>query len=197
MFVLVMGIVAAMVPQKVLAEDRAIAVVPQVYEANLILNGLDGKTENSWYSMLKSFREPLYYELTDYLLENKTLTWSSNFWNAAFNDQFRKNPSYFYEVMLMGFLKYEQKQVSMDGVWNSKEMSCALSIYKNLVDEYTDTYEGAALEEYIKKCNKLTPEEAVKEISKITDIRIGAEAISTLKKGCANGKELIDAVACH
>jgi len=171
------------------------ASVPQVYAANVILNGFNGDTSTGWYATFKSLRDPEYYELTEFLLEDGVLCWSSNFWNAAFNSDFRDNPSYFYEVVLMGFLKHEQKQMSLDGAWNSKEMSLALSIYNELVAQYTDTYEEGALEELVKSIGKMPAEEAAQKISALTNVSLGAEALNTLKQGCSTAKDLIDAIS--
>lgn len=178
-----------------MAGNTGTASVPQVYAANVILNGFNGDTSTGWYSTFKSLRAPEYYELTEYLLEDGVLCWTSNFWNAAFNSDFRDNPSYFYEVVLMGFLKHEQKQMSMDGAWNSKEMSLALSIYNELVGQYTDTYEEGALEELVKSIGKMPAEDAAQKISTLTNVRLGADALNTLKKGCSSAKELIDAIS--
>ena len=171
------------------------ANVPQVYAANVILNGFNGDTSTGWYSTFKSLRDPEYYELTEYLMEDGVLCWTSNFWNAAFNSEFRDNPSYFYEVVLMGFLKHEQNQMSMDGAWNSKEMSLSLSIYNELVGQYTDTYEEGALEELVKSIGKMPAEEASQKISTLTNVSLGADALNTLKQGCSTAKDLIDAIS--
>lgn len=90
-----------------------------LFQANIIANGYNNDGD-SYYNLLKSMQDPLYYTLTELMLDDGVLCWTSNFWNAAFNSDFQRNPSYFYEVMLMGFLKYDQKQLDTSGVWNSQ-----------------------------------------------------------------------------
>ena len=56
-----------------MAGNTGTASVPQVYAANVILNGFNGDPSTSWYSTFKSLRNPEYNELTEYLLEDGVL----------------------------------------------------------------------------------------------------------------------------
>ena len=140
-------------------------------------------------------QDPLYYTLTELMLDDGVLCWTSNFWNAAFNSDFQRNPSYFYEVMLMGFLKYDQKQLDTSGVWNSQEMSLATSIYDKLADKYIDKFENPSYKDFLKQLKEIPKDEYENIISNIDDIKISKELLGTLSSGCSNAVELVEAVS--
>ena len=129
------------------------------------------------------------------MLDDGVLCWTSNFWNAAFNSDFQRNPSYFYEVMLMGFLKYDQKQLDTSGVWNSQEMSLATSIYDKLADKYIDKFENPSYKDFLKQLKEIPKDEYENIISNIDDIKISKELLGTLSSGCSNAVELVEAVS--
>ena len=165
-----------------------------LYQANVIANGYNNDGEGH-YKLFKSLQDPLYYELTDYMLEDDVLCWTSNFWNAAFNSEFQKNPSYFYEVMLMGFLKYDQNQINTSGVWNSKEMALSTTIYNTIANNYIDKFENPSYKDLVKQVNELSNDEVKNILSNIDDIKITQQALGTLSKGCSYATEFIKAVA--
>lgn len=164
-----------------------------LYQANIIANGYNNDGEG-YYKLFKSLQDPLYYELTDYMLQDGVLCWTSNFWNAAFNSEFQKNPSYFYEVMLMGFLKYDQNQINTSGVWNSKEMALSTSIYNTLASNYIDKFENPSYKDFLKQVNELSNDEVKNILSNIDDIKITQQALDTLSKGCSYATEFVQAV---
>ena len=163
-------------------------------QANIIANGYNNDGD-SYYNLLKSMQDPLYYTLTELMLDDGVLCWTSNFWNAAFNSDFKRNPSYFYEVMLMGFLKYDQKQLDTSGVWNSQEMSLATSIYDKLADKYIDKFENPSYKDFLKQLKEIPKDEYENIISNIDDIKISKELLGTLSSGCSNAVELVEAVS--
>ena len=163
-------------------------------QANIIANGYNNDGD-SYYNLLKSMQDPLYYTLTELMLDDGVLCWTSNFWNAAFNSDFQRNPSYFYEVMLMGFLKYDQKQLDTSGVWNSQEMSLATSIYDKLADKYIDKFENPSYKDFLKQLKEIPKDEYENIISNIDDIKISKELLGTLSSGCSNAVELVEAVS--
>ena len=163
-------------------------------QANIIANGYNNDGD-SYYNLLKSMQDPLYYTLTELMLDDGVLCWTSNFWNAAFNSDFQRNPSYFYEVMLMGFLKYDQKQLDASGVWNSQEMSLATSIYDKLADKYIDKFENPSYKDFLKQLKEIPKDEYENIISNIDDIKISKELLGTLSSGCSNAVELVEAVS--
>lgn len=67
------------------AADSLEGGVP-LYQADIIAKGYNNNGD-SHYVLFKSFQDPVYYELTDYMLEDGILSWTSNFWNSAFNFQ--------------------------------------------------------------------------------------------------------------
>ena len=163
-------------------------------QANIIANGYNNDGD-SYYNLLKSMQDPLYYTLTELMLDDGVLCWTSNFWNAAFNSDFQRNPSYFYEVMLMGFLKYDQKQLDTSGVWNSQEMSLATSIYDKLADKYIDKFENPSYKDFLKQLKEIPKDEYENIISNIDDIKISKDLLGTLSSGCSNAVELVEAVS--
>lgn len=163
-------------------------------QANIIANGYNNDGD-SYYNLLKSMQDPLYYTLTELMLDDGVLCWTSNFWNAAFNSDFQRNPSYFYEVMLMGFLKYDQKQLDTSGVWNSQEMSLATSIYDKLADKYIDKFENPSYKDFLKQLKEIPKDEYENIISNIDDIKISKELLGALSSGCSNAVELVEAVS--
>ena len=163
-------------------------------QANIIANGYNNDGD-SYYNLLKSMQDPLYYTLTELMLDDGVLCWTSNFWNAAFNSDFKRNPSYFYEVMLMGFLKYDQKQLDTSGVLNSQEMSLATSIYDKLADKYIDKFENPSYKDFLKQLKEIPKDEYENIISNIDDIKISKELLGTLSSGCSNAVELVEAVS--
>ena len=163
-------------------------------QANIIANGYNNDGD-SYYNLLKSMQDPLYYTLTELMLDDGVLCWTSNFWNAAFNSDFQRNPSYFYEVMLMGFLKYDQKQLDTSRVWNSQEMSLATSIYDKLADKYIDKFENPSYKDFLKQLKEIPKDEYENIISNIDDIKISKELLGTLSSGCSNAVELVEAVS--
>ena len=163
-------------------------------QANIIANGYNNDGD-SYYNLLKSMQDPLYYTLTELMLDDGVLCWTSNFWNAEFNSDFQRNPSYFYEVMLMGFLKYDQKQLDTSGVWNSQEMSLATSIYDKLADKYIDKFENPSYKDFLKQLKEIPKDEYENIISNIDDIKISKELLGTLSSGCSNAVELVEAVS--
>ncbi len=165
-----------------------------LFQANIIANGYNNDGD-SYYNLLKSMQDPLYYTLTELMLDDGVLCWTSNFWNAAFNSDFQRNPSYFYEVMLMGFLKYDQKQLDTSGVWNSQEMSLATSIYDKLADKYIDKFENPSYQDFLKQLKEIPKDEYENIISNIDDIKISKELLGTLSSGCSNAVELVEAVS--
>ena len=165
-----------------------------LFQANIIANGYNNDGD-SYYNLLKSMQDPLYYTLTELMLDDGVLCWTSNFWNAAFNSDFQRNPSYFYEVMLMGFLKYDQKQLDTSGVWNSQEMSLATSIYDKLADKYIDKFENPSYKDFLKQLKEIPKDEYENIISNIDDIKISKELLGTLSSGCSNAVELVEAVS--
>ena len=165
-----------------------------LFQANIIANGYNNDGD-SYYNLLKSMQDPLYYTLTELMLDDGVLCWTSNFWNAAFNSDFQRNPSYFYEVMLMGFLKYDQKQLDASGVWNSQEMSLATSIYDKLADKYIDKFENPSYKDFLKQLKEIPKDEYENIISNIDDIKISKELLGTLSSGCSNAVELVEAVS--
>ena len=165
-----------------------------LFQANIIANGYNNDGD-SYYNLLKSMQDPLYYTLTELMLDDGVLCWTSNFWNAAFNSDFQRNPSYFYEVMLMGFLKYDQKQLDTSEVWNSQEMSLATSIYDKLADKYIDKFENPSYKDFLKQLKEIPKDEYENIISNIDDIKISKELLGTLSSGCSNAVELVEAVS--
>ena len=165
-----------------------------LFQANIIANGYNNDGD-SYYNLLKSMQDPLYYTLTELMLDDGVLCWTSNFWNAAFNSDFQRNPSYFYEVMLMGFLKYDQKQLDTSGVWNSQEMSLATSIYDKLADKYIDKFENPSYKDFLKQLKEIPKDEYENIISNIDDIKISKELLGTLSSGCSNAVELVEVVS--
>lgn len=165
-----------------------------LFQANIIANGYNNDGD-SYYNLLKSMQDPLYYTLTEFMLDDGVLCWTSNFWNAAFNSDFQRNPSYFYEVMLMGFLKYDQKQLDTSGVLNSQEMSLATSIYDKLADKYIDKFENPSYKDFLKQLKEIPKDEYENIISNIDDIKISKELLGTLSSGCSNAVELVEAVS--
>ena len=165
-----------------------------LFQANIIANGYNNDGD-SYYNLLKSMQDPLYYTLTELMLDDGVLCWTSNFWNAAFNSDFQRNPSYFYEVMLMGFLKYDQKQLDTSGVLNSQEMSLATSIYDKLADKYIDKFENPSYKDFLKQLKEIPKDEYENIISNIDDIKISKELLGTLSLGCSNAVELVEAVS--
>ena len=165
-----------------------------LFQANIIANGYNNDGD-SYYNLLKSMQDPLYYTLTELMLDDGVLCWTSNFWNAAFNSDFQRNPSYFYEVMLMGFLKYDQKQLDTSGVLNSQEMSLATSIYDKLADKYIDKFENPSYKDFLKQLKEIPKDEYENIISNIDDIKISKELLGTLSSGCSNAVELVEAVS--
>ena len=149
--------VFTIVPITASAVDNTEKVGVPLYQANIIANGYNNDGEG-YYKLFKDLRDPLYYDFADYMLDDGVLCWTSNFWNAAFNSDFQKNPSYFYEVMLMGFLKYDQKIVDTSGVWNSEEMSLTTEIYNNLADSYIDKFEISD-NDFLKQVDDISKEE--------------------------------------
>ena len=141
----------------VYAAGEADGGVP-LYQANVIAKGYNNDG-NSYYNLFKSFQDPEYYELTDYMLDDNILCWTSNFWNSAFNSEFQKNPSYFYEVMLVGYLKYEQKEIKTSGIWDSKEMSLATEIYNDLADELVDSVETPDYKQVLNQVKNMSNDE--------------------------------------
>lgn len=165
-----------------------------LFQANIIANGYNNDGD-SYYNLLKSMQDPLYYTLTELMLDDGVLCWTSNFWNAAFNSDFQRNPSYFYEVMLMGFLKYDQKQLDTSGVLNSQEMSLATSIYDKLADKYIDKFENPSYKDFLKQLKEIPKDEYENIISNIDDIKISKELLGTLSSGCSNAVELVEVVS--
>ena len=165
-----------------------------LFQANIIANGYNNDGD-SYYNLLKSMQDPLYYTLTELMLDDGVLCWTSNFWNAAFNSDFQRNPSYFYEVMLMGFLKYDQKQLDTSRVLNSQEMSLATSIYDKLADKYIDKFENPSYKDFLKQLKEIPKDEYENIISNIDDIKISKELLGTLSSGCSNAIELVEAVS--
>ena len=165
-----------------------------LFQANIIANGYNNDGD-SYYNLLKSMQDPLYYTLTELMLDDGVLCWTSNFWNAAFNSDFQRNPSYFYEVMLMGFLKYDQKQLDTSGVLNSQEMSLATSIYDKLADKYIDKFENPSYKDFLKQLKEIPKDEYENIISNIDDIKISKELLGTLSSGCPNAVELVEVVS--
>lgn len=165
-----------------------------LFQANIIANGYNNDGD-SYYNLLKSMQDPLYYTLTELMLDDGVLCWTSNFWNAAFNSDFQRNPSYFYEVMLMGFLKYDQKQLDTSGVLNSQEMSLATSIYDKLADKYIDKFENPSYKDFLKQLKEIPKDEYENIISNIDDIKISKELLGTLSSGFSNAVELVEAVS--
>ena len=173
------------------AAGNSVSAEYDIYEANVIINSLDGNSLNSWYSLFDNFQKPLYYELTDYLLENKVLTWESNFWNSAFNDDFRDNPSYFYEVIIMGFLKYEQNQRSTIDIIESKEKMLAVTLYSELSDYYVDI----ETKDLIENLKNMTVGEAIDKFKAISNVSGISETLVHVESFCSTGEEVLEAVA--
>lgn len=175
------------------SEDTDKIGVP-LYQANVIANGYNNDGEG-YYKLLKSLQDPLYYQLTDYMLDDDVLCWTSNFWNAAFNSEFQKNPSYFYEVMLMGFLKYDQNQIDTSGVWNSKEMALSTSIYNTIASNFIDKFENPSYKDFVKQVNELSNDEVKNILSNIDNIKITQQALDTLSTGCSYATEFIEEIS--
>ena len=185
--------VFTIVPITASAVDNTEKVGVPLYQANIIANGYNNDGEG-YYKLFKDLRDPLYYDFADYMLDDGVLCWTSNFWNAAFNSDFQKNPSYFYEVMLMGFLKYDQKIVDTSGVWDSEEMSLTTEIYNNLADSYIDKFEISD-NDFLKQVDDISKEEVKKVISSVENVEITKDALDTLADGCSYATEFINAVS--
>ena len=151
------------------------------YQAEIIDKGYDGN--DGYYDLLKSMKQPLYYDFTEYMLDDEVLCWTSNFWNSAFNQDFKSNPSYFYEVILMGFLKFDQHQIDTSGVWNSSEMSLSVGIYNKLIDKYVDVLENPTTEKYYNYIKNLSVGEVENAVSQIDDLKLSKDAIKYASKG--------------
>lgn len=165
-----------------------------LYQANVIAKGYNNDGEG-YYKLFKSFQNPVYYELTNYMLEDKILSWTSNFWNATFNSEFQKNPSYFYEVMLMGYLKYEQKEINTSGVWDSKEMALATEIYKELADQLTGSLETKNYNQILNQVDTMSNDELKRVLKNVDCIKLSSDILDDLSKGMDYGTEFIDAIA--
>lgn len=159
------------------------------YQAEIIDKGYDGN--DGYYDLLKSMKEPLYYDFTEYMLDDEVLCWTSNFWNSAFNQDFKSNPSYFYEVILMGFLKFDQHQIDTSGVWNSSEMSLSVGIYNKLIDKYVDVLENPTTEKYYNYIKNLSVGEVENAVSQIDDLKLSKDAIKYASKGAKYVTEFV------
>lgn len=71
-------------------------------QANIIANGYNNDGD-SYYNLLKSMQDPLYYTLTELMLDDGVLCWTSNFWNAAFNSDFKEIHHIFMKLCLWAF----------------------------------------------------------------------------------------------
>ena len=78
--------------------------------AQTIMNGIDNNG-NSLYSTFRSFSEPVYRQLGEYLLDDKPLVSISTAWSIYFNSEYRNQltnmQKYVYEMLLMDYLKYD------------------------------------------------------------------------------------------
>ena len=165
-----------------------------LYQANVIAKGYNNDGDG-YYKLFKSFQDPVYYELTDYMLEDNILCWTSNFWNSAFNSEFQKNPSYFYEVMLMGYIKYEQKEINTSGIWDSKEMALATEIYKELADQVIGAVETPNYKQFLNQVKNMSNDELKRVLKNVDCIKLSSDILDDLSKGLDYGTEFIDAVA--
>ena len=159
------------------------------YQAEIIDKGYDGN--DGYYDLLKSMKNPLYYDFTEYMLDDEVLCWTSNFWNSAFNQDFKSNPSYFYEVILMGFLKFDQHQIDTSGVWNSSEMSLSVGIYNELIDKYVDVLENPTTKKYYNYIKNLSVGEVENAVSQIDDLKLSKDAIKYASKGAKYVTEFV------
>ena len=126
--------------------------------AQTIMNGIDNNG-NSLYSTFRSFSEPVYRQLGEYLLDDKPLVSISTAWSIYFNSEYRNQltnmQKYVYEMLLMDYLKYDAFGEDKNKELTNSKTDFALKIYDAIGEELNDKKES-----YI---NNLPVKESIEE----------------------------------
>lgn len=113
--------------------------------AQTIMNGIDNNG-NSLYSTFRSFSEPVYRQLGEYLLDDKPLVSISTAWSIYFNSEYRNQltnmQKYVYEMLLMDYLKYDAFGEDKNKELTNSKTDFALKIYDAIGEELNDKKES-------------------------------------------------------
>ncbi|MCB6994428.1 leucine-rich repeat protein, partial [bacterium 210820-DFI.6.37] len=110
-----------------------------VWLANTSISGLEGDG-NGAYTTFSGFSDPLYKELGGYLLEDEPLYILSAEWSGMLNDDFKKNPNYAYEAILMDYLMYSVDSTSTDTELLEQTTKYGKLIYSELAEKFGDNW---------------------------------------------------------
>jgi len=158
--------------------------------AQTIMNGIDNNG-NSLYSTFRSFSEPVYRQLGEYLLDDKPLVSISTAWSIYFNSEYRNQltnmQKYVYEMLLMDYLKYDAFGEDKNKELTNSKTDFALKIYDAIGEELNDKKES-----YI---NNLPVKESKEICRRIETIYGLGEVLKGVNEGIKTTKELIDCMS--
>ncbi|WP_187389138.1 NPCBM/NEW2 domain-containing protein [Acetobacterium wieringae] len=130
----------------------------EIYIADAIINGFrdkDGKNNplvGMQYNTLYEyaiFDKPLYREAAEYLIEDGLSLSTTVVWAGLFDhEELIKNPEYFYEIMLMDYLKYEtgsspyQSEIGKKAAENGKAIGNEIFDYMEKMNMDPDNFKN-------------------------------------------------------
>lgn len=169
----------------VAAQSEGTEEVPDydIWTAQTMLFGYEN-AGNGLYPTFRNFQEPVYKQLGGYMLDNKPLTALSTTWTVALNEDFRKNPDFIYEAIIISYLKYGNDEAELESELQSNARNFAVGLYGALEEHYEGKWE--------KLLDSSSKEEAEKMIGSLSGM---SEAVSAVSEMVSTGKELISAVS--
>ena len=154
-----------------------------IWTAQTMLFGYEN-TGNGLYPTFRNFQEPVYKQLGGCMLDNTPLTALSTTWTVALNEDFRKNPDFIYEAIIISYLKYGNDEAELESELQSNARNFAVGLYGALEEHYEGKWE--------KLLDSSSKEEAEKMIGSLSGM---SEAVSAVSEMVSTGKELISAVS--
>ena len=115
-------------------------------EAEILVTDEDGK---DYYRQFKGFDKPVFINLAEDYLDNKPQFYLTNAWSDLLNEEYRRKGTfkneYIYDMIIMGFLKYEVASDSYSDSLFNRTKDFATDLYSVLDKELGTVFEKSKI----------------------------------------------------
>lgn len=119
-----------------------------IEEANMLLKDLEDNSRD-YYRQFSTFDEPVFVNIAKSYLDNKPQFYRTNAWSDILNEEYRrKGPfknEYIYDLIIMGFLKFEAEADTYNDSLINREKDFATDLYSVLGDEVKEVFDKSTL----------------------------------------------------
>lgn len=119
-----------------------------IEEANLLLKDLENNGRD-YYLQYSTFDDPVFVNIAKSYLDNKPQFYLTNAWSDILNEEYRKKGTfkneYIYDLIIMGFLKFEADADTYNESLINREKDFATDLYSELGDKVGEAFDEPAL----------------------------------------------------